>query len=165
MRKFGDKVCKNCGTTYTPTGSSSFFCSIPCRKSFNSAKTKLQVQKHLIWKKGVNVGIGSGTGSGSSNNYYKNGNGVFRSMADALKKEFEHCEKCGKDLFEVSRYHWCVHHIDHDHSNNVWHNLQLLCKSCHQKEHDCGKHLKGVETKRDPITGRYMRIEAPDTEK
>lgn len=24
---------------------------------------------------------------------------------------------------------------------------------------------EGVETKRDPITGRYMRIEAPDTEK
>ena len=165
MRKFGDKTCKHCGSTYTPVGSCSKYCSIVCQRADNAAKVKQQVLKHRIWKTTQNVGIGSGTGSGSANNSYKNRNGMFRRMANALKQEFEHCEVCGKDLFGASRWHWCVHHLDHDHYNNVWHNLQLLCKSCHQRAHDCGKHLKGVETTRDPITGRYKRIEAPDTVK
>lgn len=146
MRKFGEKQCKFCGTTYIPTGSSSKYCSKDCRTKDSVAKMKLHILKYRIWKKNENVGIGSGTGSGVSNVAYKNGLGMFRRMAVALKSEFHQCEKCNKDLFNATRYHWCVHHIDHDRSNNVWHNLQLLCKSCHQREHDCIKHLKGVET-------------------
>lgn len=44
------------------------------------------------------------------------------------------CNRCGYDehvkILEV-------HHRDHDHSNNVLENLELLCPNCHAIEHRC----------------------------
>jgi len=85
MRKFSNKECLHCKTSYTPVGSSSKFCSIKCRTIYNAPKVKQQVLKHRIWKTDQNVGIGSGKGSGEYNNAFKNRNGMFRRMADALK--------------------------------------------------------------------------------
>jgi len=34
-----------------------------------------------------------------------------------------------------------AHHIDEDRNNNKLDNLEIICKSCHAKEHDIGKHL------------------------
>jgi len=63
-----------------------------------------------------------------------------------LKEELQACQRCAKDLTDASRYEWCVHHIDHDRTNNTDDNFELLCKSCHQTEHQ----------KRDK-NGRYTK--------
>ena len=34
-----------------------------------------------------------------------------------------------------------VHHKDHNRKNNVESNFELLCKRCHQVEHECWKNL------------------------
>ena len=72
---------------------------------------------------------------------YKNGAGFFNRMRDRIKEERRFCERCGKDLKDANRYQWVVHHKDHNHFHNVIENYELLCKTCHQKEHECGKQL------------------------
>jgi 5-methylcytosine-specific restriction endonuclease McrA len=48
-------------------------------------------------------------------------------------------------LLNVNSKQWVVHHRDHNHANNVDSNFELLCKSCHQKEHDCQSNLPKVQ--------------------
>jgi hypothetical protein len=48
-------------------------------------------------------------------------------------------------LISVGKYEWVVHHRDHDRSNNVDENFELLCKRCHQIEHECHKAFEGAE--------------------
>ncbi len=147
MRTFKTKHCKYCNTEYTPTGSSSFYCSKEHQRLDNKDKMKIHQIRHRIWKENISkVGVGSGTGSGSSNVMYKGGLGQFRSMSLALRQEFQSCERCNKDLYNANRYEWCVHHKDHNRNNNVWSNLEMLCKRCHQLEHDCVKAFEGVTT-------------------
>ena len=68
---------------------------------------------------------------------YKNGDYTYETIRTDIKEEVRHCEVCSSDLQDVGRYFWVVHHKDHDHYNNERSNLQLLCKRCHQIEHDC----------------------------
>lgn len=72
---------------------------------------------------------------------YKNGIGFFLRMRSVIKEERRFCERCGKDLKGVGRYLWAVHHKDHNHYNNILENFELLCKGCHQKEHQCAREL------------------------
>lgn len=60
-----------------------------------------------------------------------------------LEKEYK-CERCGS-IINVD-----VHHKDGNHNNNTPNNLELLCRSCHMKEHHprtvckiCGKPANG----------------------
>jgi len=163
-----DKQCVACGETYTPTGRCSKYCSNDCREAALKEKSK-QYYKTYALKKGWAYGVGSGglTGSGEDNQNYKNGIGIFQTkLRHEIRKERRYCERCGEDLINVSRHHWCVHHIDHDRTNNKKSNLELLCKRCHQVEHNCIQALEGATTKvvRDKTTGRYKRIEAHDSE-
>ena len=165
--KFKDKQCTICNKTYTPTGRCSKYCT-ECREVEYKKIQEVSQKKYLI-KKGVKVGVGSGglTGSGKDNFYYKNGIGcVFHKLRKQIKDERRYCERCSKDLKDATRHHWCMHHKDHDRTNNVIENFELLCKRCHQIEHDCHKAFEGVTTKvsRDKDTGRYKRTEAHDTE-
>lgn len=164
---FKPKKCTECSTIYTPTGRCSKYC-ISCKEIKYKEIQKRSETKYRI-KKGVKVGVGSGglTGSGKDNFYYKNGIAcVFAKMRRSIKEERRYCERCNKDLIEASKYHWCVHHKDHDRTNNVPENFELLCKRCHQIEHECLKAFEGATTKveRATLTGRFKRIEAPDTE-
>lgn len=165
--KFKDKECIICTKTYTPTGRCSKYC--PSCRIEQYDKIQRESQKKYLIKKGVKVGVGSGglTGSGKDNPYYRNGIAcVFGKMRKRIKDERRYCERCNKDLKDVTKYHWCIHHKDHDRTNNVPDNFELLCKRCHQIEHECHKAFEGVTTKveRDKTTGRYKRIEVPDTE-
>jgi hypothetical protein len=56
---------------------------------------------------------------------------LYRKPYKAFKKE--HCEECG--FVAVHRIQLDVHHIDHDHNNNVESNLKTLCANCHRLEH------------------------------
>lgn len=168
MRTFTEKSCLQCGTSYVPIGSSSKYCSLECRHEAYKPRYKGWQDKHNL-KKGRAVGVGKGglTGLGKDNPNYKTGIGIFHStLKYQVKEEMRYCERCSIDLINATRYHWCVHHRDHDRTNNTRENLELLCKRCHQIEHDCHKAFEGAETKveRDTLSGRYKRIEAHATE-
>jgi hypothetical protein len=99
------------------------------------AKTKRKGVDDYRARKGVKVGIGSGNnqGRGPKHHSYKTGIGAYTKIGKDLLGD--NCERCGKELNKSLSYTWCTHHIDHDRSNNSIDNLELLCKSCHQKHH------------------------------
>jgi hypothetical protein len=163
---FKEKECTVCKVIYLPTGRCSKYCS-SC-KEVKYKEMQKRGQDTYNRKRGRAVGVGSGgtTGSGKDNPYYKNGIGIFHKIKGKIKEERRYCERCNKDLKEATRHYWCLHHKDHDRTNNDVSNFELLCKRCHQIEHECFKAFEGATTrvKRDSLTGRYKRIEAPDTE-
>jgi hypothetical protein len=138
-RKFKDKECQMCGRIYSPTGSCSKFC-MECIPESRKALARKGAQdyriRHRLVKK-PGVGKGGNTKTGKDHHSYKNGTGIFYKDARRIREERKHCERCGKDLLGVGRYEWCVHHKDHNRQNNVDENYELLCKRCHQIEHDC----------------------------
>lgn len=129
-----ERVCKECGVSYTPTGSRQVWCP-PCGETIKKAKhaQRCRERHQRTYKnKGYNQ-------SGQNNNNYKGGIGTYNR--DKLENTANQvCERCGSDKFMV------VHHKDRDRYNNGLSNLELLCKSCHQNEH----------MNRDPATGKFM---------
>lgn len=51
-----------------------------------------------------------------------------------------------EDALSIVQDEWVGHHKDHDRTNNTIENLSLLCKRCHQIEHECCKAFEGVTT-------------------
>lgn len=167
MRTFKERPCKICTTLYIPTGSCSKYC-VSCSDEQHKLRIREGTKKWYI-KQGRKVGVGKGgcTGSGKENPNYKNGIGIFHKVKHRVKQEKRYCERCSKDLIGATKWEWCMHHKDHDRANNDESNFELLCKRCHQIEHDCIKAvLEGATTKvmRDKVTGRFKRIEAPDNQ-
>lgn len=116
--------------------------------------------------KNPGVGSGKGQGYGETHTSYKDGNGVFQiRLSKQVKEERRYCERCGKDLLSVSRYHWVVHHKDHDRSNNEMENFELLCKRCHQLEHNCYDNFsKGATTISKESSCKRSEAPGPSTE-
>ena len=66
---------------------------------------------------------------GESNQLYSDAHHSAREIAYlVLGREYK-CERCG------STRNVDVHHKDRNHLNNTPENLELLCRSCHMKEH------------------------------
>ena len=63
---------------------------------------------------------------GKGNPYYKNG---IRTGKRIMLKKHNACQICG------SKKNLELHHKDENRGNNSLKNLQLLCKSCHSKQH------------------------------
>lgn len=130
------KQCKNCDLDFLTLGPASLYCKF-CKEKVTKEKLKgYQLKSEL--KRGTKVGIGSGNYFGKFNvNHpsYKNGVTWYRDIA--LQKGNTCCERCLGTLDFSNQYMWCVHHIDHNRSNNSVENLELLCKRCHQLEHNC----------------------------
>lgn len=82
-----------------------------------------------------------GAKRGPANHRFIDGSYTYETIRGEIRDEVRYCEKCSKDLAQATHYFWCVHHIDHDHYNNVRSNLQLLCKRCHLIEHKCWKNF------------------------
>lgn len=160
MRTFKEKQCAICNKNYIPKGSSSKYCSDECAAIYAKTRQK-DYQDKYNRKKGRQVGVGSGglTGFGKDNFNYKNGIGIFAKIRRSIKEEIRYCERCNTDLLHVDRFHWCVHHKDHDRTHNERDNLELLCKRCHQIEHNCIQAFEGVET-----NCRHKRVEAHTSE-
>jgi len=164
------KTCKHCGKSYQPVGSSSKFCSLDCRRIYyiSTGKSKGWRDKFNA-ANGTVVGVGSGglTKTWTENPSYKSGKHSFIAHGRRLKDSGVPCNRCGKDLINAGRGDWCSHHRDHNRSNNVPENLELLCKSCHQKHHDAGKFLRNFE-KVQRLSRKGVDItsvEAPDIPK
>ncbi len=83
------------------------------------------------------TGTGSGGKVGTENQNYKHGRTVFRNEARDRLKSVPHCERCGKWIDVTDRFSWAGHHKDHNKENNSLDNLEVVCKQCHQIEHEC----------------------------
>lgn len=152
--KLNDKICLKCSTTYSPTGRAQKYC-ISCAVIVERVGGRDRMRKHRLnspavpnrRKQTVGVGKGGANTSYKEDSQYVNGIGRFMKIRKTIKEDRRFCNRCGKDLINASRWHWCVHHIDHDRSNNSNENLELLCKRCHQIEHDCHKAFECVTTR------------------
>jgi len=146
MVKCKEKICVNCGDNYLPTGRCSKYC--PICKPLLSKEMQKKAQKRWNIEQGIFKGTGSGstTGAGAENFMYSHGRCTFRRWAKEKKLSVGICEACGKDIKEATHYEWVGHHKDHNPMNNVIENLVLLCKKCHQIEHECWKAFEGVTT-------------------
>ena len=142
------KICKVCHQLFKPAGRCSKYCSVYCFRIIQRGKHKDIYTPRRIKQMGGVPGVGKGgrVGSGKDNPAYKNGIGVFQNERTTIKNERRFCERCDKDLKYVSRYYWCIHHKDHDRTNNDPTNWELLCKRCHQIEHNCIAALEGATT-------------------
>lgn len=68
---------------------------------------------------------------------YGNGTKKIQERQNKYKEKIGSCEKCGLDS--------CLelHHKDRNHKNNVESNWEILCSSCHRKEHSKDNFFKG----------------------
>jgi hypothetical protein len=134
---------------------------VPCRKNFVRFRalvrhngelkdcgyylTHEKAAKAVADFREVNTKVSQG--AWARENLRTTGIGYFNKRRGKILKERRHCNRCNKDLWNVSRYDWCVHHVDHNRENNVDSNFELLCKRCHQSEHCV----------HDNATGRYAQ--------
>lgn len=94
---------------------------------------------------------------------YKDGSFTYETIRNEIKNKVRYCERCEIDLLTATHYLWAVHHKDHNHFNNDVNNLELLCKRCHQIEHECWKAFEGATTISKESTPK--QAEAHSTEK
>ena len=79
---------------------------------------------------------------GEAHPQWKGGEGKFQQvLAPAYYRKVRYCERCDTDLLGATPAMRAVHHKDHNRKNNVEENFELLCKRCHQVEHECWKNL------------------------
>jgi len=136
------KECLDCKKQFLPTGNNHKRCKF-CGRLKN-----LQTMKD--WHKANVVtgeGSGSKTGFEKDNPYYKHGQCVFRRWAKEKLQALSYCcERCGTFIDVSKRGSWAGHHKDHNRQNNIKDNLEVLCKRCHQIEHECWTAFQGVTT-------------------
>lgn len=143
MKKYKPKTCIVCGIDYTPTGNCSKYC-----KQCSEIKAKESRERGAeAFRRRQGMRVGRGARPEKENNMYIHGQCVFRRWAKELKNSDKgFCGDCGKDLRHATHYEWVGHHKDHNRMNNTKENLKLLCKKCHQLEHQCWKAFEGVTT-------------------
>lgn len=133
--------CRICGVCELKTGRNQKVClSESCQREDSRIRTQEYRRRKAIKENRldrVDIGRGGGQPEGVNSKFYKTGIAKFHKLAPKIRKERRFCERCRKDLLEVNRYEWCVHHRDHDRTNNDVGNFELLCKRCHQIEHEC----------------------------
>ena len=95
--------------------------------------------------------------------FYKTGIINFIRYRESLKGQRKSCNRCQKDLTNVSQYEWVVHHKNHDRNCNTGANFEILCKRCHQLEHSCAKHLKVTYIKNCYFCGDTFKTKANNT--
>lgn len=141
-RTYPAKKCVDCGTEFTPKGPAAKFC-LPCAERNRKLRDIEKSQRFRITQ-GVRVGAGKGGANTifSNDSQFHSGISHFKKRrCRQIKTERRYCERCGEDLLDAGLGQWCVHHKDHDRTNNVDSNFELLCKRCHQLEHDCAANL------------------------
>lgn len=109
------------------------------------------------------VGKGGAPHSEQANPMFKDGLCVFRRWAKERLKVLSYCcERCGKTIDATTRGTWAGHHKDHNRLNNTKDNLEVLCKRCHQLEHECWTALQGVTTRAKARTLETVEAHSPE---
>lgn len=144
--RFKDRQCKSCGVSYTPTGPAHKY-YVKCGKEREKLSPYKAILEYRI-RQGSKVGVGKGGAvkRGKDHPKYSSGEGWFQSYSAQYKAKINRCERCGKDLTDATSAEWACHHRDHDRTNQTPENIELLCKRCHQIEHDCHKAIQGATT-------------------
>lgn len=129
------RVCKRCNTVIDSSKyKNAIYCSITCRNAENAYRHAVKTGR--IKKPGVGSG---GAQLGTDNHMYKTGIGTYSEKAFEFYGRM--CNRCSSTEYLV------VHHNDEDRTNNDISNLEVLCKSCHQKYHETrdelGRYTKG----------------------
>lgn len=139
---------------------------IDTRKQRCTVCAKIQHRKNMhewFWKKGILNGLGSGGKLEQDNQNYRHGRSVFRRWAQEKLKQLSYCcERCGTKIDATVRGTWAGHHKDHNQSNNTKENLEVLCKRCHQIEHECWRALQGVTTIPKGSTQETVEARSPE---
>lgn len=143
MTNFKEKECKLCGDLFKPAGPAAKYCTV-CGPSYrhelqNKLAYDYKIRTGLIKEPGV--GKGGNQYIGEDHPQYTNGRNTFKRRRLEIREELRFCNRCSKDLKYLGPYHWVLHHIDWDRENNTDDNYELLCKRCHQLEHDCEGNL------------------------
>lgn len=134
------KNCLDCGIDFEPRGRNHKRCD-DCSINSKKFKSKTWYYEHKV------LGSGSGAKLFEDGGTYKHGMCVFKRWAKQKLKQLDyHCERCGKFIDVTVRGMWAGHHKDHNRNNNIQDNLEILCKQCHQIEHECWRVLQGVTT-------------------
>lgn len=156
--------CIGCSGVFDKTGRNQKRCA-PCAQA---------AQKQAIHAWNVRTGNYTGTGSGAHNTpgelhpQWNGGESLFvNRLAPAYFRKVRYCERCGLDLKGEPPGKRAVHHKDHNRKNNSEGNFELLCKRCHQVEHECWRNLPnnggGEGATTIPKGSRAKRPEAHDT--
>lgn len=132
-----DRVCIDCLMLYTPTGPAQKRCVTCQRDNHLAYQRRAQIKYRASRGKPVGVGKGGSNKKGEDHKQFSTGMCIFYKWRRKLKDELNECQRCGKDLSTASRYEWACHHKDGERKNNHPSNFELLCKRCHQVEHDC----------------------------
>lgn len=98
------------------------------------------LKNNMIQNPGVGTGKANTKGVEDSN--YTNGRSFFMKIREQILNDRKSCNRCNRLLLPKRKGQWCVHHIDHDRTNNVIENFELLCITCHNKEHKVVNHFK-----------------------
>lgn len=131
---FKEKPCQICGIIFQPRSGAAKVCDT-CRPEWTKRHDHEKYLRNYKQKRETKWAQPRGVDSP----FYKNGFGIFQRIAF---DNYPHkCSLCGSTEF------LCVHHKDRDRKNNTVDNLQILCKSCHQKVHDSGRFLRTEDAK------------------
>ena len=153
-----NKNCITCSCEFEVRGRNHKRCNSCARKEINRSINEWQ------WRMGLLNGLGSGGKLGTENQNYKDGLSVFRRWAKERLKNLNYCcERCGNYIDATVRGTWAGHHKDHNRQNNIRENLEVLCKRCHQVEHECWRAFQGVTT--IPKGSTLETVEAHSPEK
>lgn len=153
-----NKTCKICECAFVSVTRQARF----CEACADIKKKERILRNSLIRAKNPGVGKGGAPLKGEDNPNYKHGKYVFETLRNEIKDNIRYCQRCTDDLINADRYHWVVHHKDHNHWNHSLDNLELLCKRCHQIEHECHKAFsKRATTSREAYTQAGGNAENP----
>jgi len=152
------KVCINCSIHFEPTGQNQKRCST-CAREHNLNYMRQWYKKNVYTGKGS----GSKTKTGSGNHMFKHGQCSFRRWAKEKLIFLSYCcERCGTVIDASKKGSWAGHHKDHNRLNNIKDNLEVLCKRCHQIEHECWTAFQGVTTIPQGSTLEIMEAHSPE---
>lgn len=150
------KNCITCSVSFIPTGNNHKRCA-GCAKQVNLKQMNDWYYKHKV------PGPGSGGKLEKENQNYKHGLSVFRRWAKERLKSLDYCcERCGQSIDVSVRGTWAGHHKDHNRANNIKENLEVLCKKCHQIEHECWRAFQGVTTIPKGSTQETVEARSPE---
>lgn len=138
-----ERVCCYCKENYKPTGPAQKCCT-SCHKLDTNITRQVSADMERMKKFGTycEIGKGKAQGLGENSPFWRGGLVLSPRIKRTIKASVKFCERCGRDLTEAGQWEWCVHHLDRDKTNQQRSNLILLCKRCHQIEHDCISHLR-----------------------
>ena len=147
-KKFRVLTCPACRVVFQATGPRAKFCS-DCSLFRQRATAKLDAVRKR-------TGAGSGgqnMGSATIHNYR------YRYLTKLYIKQRGLCTGCHNSFPESTLL---VHHKDENRHNNDETNLELMCKRCHQIEHECWLAFSKVQRLSERSRAKRLEAHSPE---